>query len=179
MYFPPLDQAYPMPTQMTHDDYSIEHHTMPTREQVKTPMLPLLGNLSHSQMVDAVMKAIIGEATAIDFYSRLQKEATNPVQREFIREALYDEQKHLHAFTKLYVYLTGKQPVYQIQPVQVKTYREGLLYAMKDELEARSFYAEMMLSTTDQLIIDTFSFAMHDEIEHAITFSFSYNQMTH
>jgi rubrerythrin len=172
MYYPPLDQAYPvashMPQPMHEQDY--HHH-----EQVKTPMLPLLGNLSHSNMTQAVMKAIIGEATAVDFYSRLIKEAPNELQRAFIEDALLDEQKHLNAFTKLYVYLTGQMPQYRIQPVQYSSYKEGLLYAMKDELEAHSYYRDITLSTTDQLVIDTFAYAMNDEIEHATTFAFSYN----
>jgi rubrerythrin len=165
VYYPPLDQEYATPMPSTPYD------------QVKTPLLPLLGNLSHEQMVQAVLKAIIGEATAVDFYGRLIKEAPNELQRSFIEDAWKDEQKHLHAFTKLYVYLTGQMPQYRIQPVRYKNYREGLLYAMKDELEAHSYYAEMTLSTTDQLIKDTFSYAMNDEIEHATTFSFSYQEV--
>jgi rubrerythrin len=172
MYYPPLDQAYPIAAPMPMPEANEPYHA---QEQVKTPMLPLLGNLSHANMVQAVMKAIIGEATAIDFYGRLIKEAPNELQRAFIEDAWLDEQKHLNAFSKLYVYLTGQMPQYRIQPVQFKSYKEGLLYAMKDELEAHSYYRDMTLSTTDQLIIDTFAFAMNDEIEHATTFAFSYN----
>jgi rubrerythrin len=127
-------------------------------------------------MVEAVLKAIIGEATAVDLYSRLAKQAPNTLQRTFIEDALNDEQKHLQAFKKLYVYLTGRQPQYRIQPVTFQSYKEGLLYAMKDELEAHSYYSNMTLSTTDQLIRDTFLFAANDEIEHALTFSFNYQQ---
>ena len=209
MYFPPIDQTYPLPMKTSnkhrdghhdqhedHRQHDEQHHhnqhqmgpqpfppmnrqmnpQAPQQDVTKIPMLPLLGNLPPDKMAEAVHKAIVGEATAIDFYGRLLNEATTPIQRDLIADARQDEQKHLQAFTKLYVFLTGRMPQYRIQPVEYRTFRDGLLYAMKDELEAHSFYRDMTLSTSDQLVVDTFSFAMNDEIEHATAFSFLYQQ---
>ena len=47
--------------------------------------------------------------------------------------------------------------------------------ALEDELEAAEFYRDVQLSTNDQLIKDTFYFAMVDELEHATMFSTLYN----
>lgn len=177
MYFPPLDEAYPVdrsfaPENLFDDVEPVNNMHPHPHPRTQIPNLPLLGNLTHEQLVQTVLKAIIGEATAVDLYGRLLKEAPNAMQKSFIEDALMDEQKHLEAFRKLYMFLTGSMPQYRIHPVQYKTYREGLLYAMKDELEAHSFYGSVTLSTSDHLVKDTFTFAMNDEIEHALTFSF-------
>ncbi|MDI6706273.1 MAG: ferritin-like domain-containing protein, partial [Bacillota bacterium] len=66
------------------------------------PQMPILGYNNFPQLIQYIYKAIIGEATAVDFYSRLLKDAPDEISRDFIEEALNDEKKHLNAFLKLY-----------------------------------------------------------------------------
>ncbi len=137
--------------------------------------LPLLGCYKVPEITNFVYDTIVDEATAAEFYGRLLKEAPNDLHREFIRDAMEDELKHLEKFTKLYCYLTGHMPQYMITPITYPNYKEGILMALKDELKAAGFYREVQLSTMDQFVIDTFYYAMVDELEHATQFSTLYN----
>lgn len=85
--------------------------------------------------------------------------------------------EHLEAFTRLYRFFTGQAPQYTINPVQYRTYKEGLLIALRSELEAADFYKDIILSSTDQLVRDTFFLAMGDELEHATRFGVLYNSL--
>ncbi len=142
---------------------------------IQIPQLPILGPYSFQQIIQYIHEAIVGEATAAEFYSRLLEDAPDELHREFIEHAYEDELEHLYAFKKLYCHLTGQRPYYTITPVEYPNYKEGILIALKDELEAAEFYRNIQLSTTDQLIKDTFYFAMVDELEHATQFSTLYN----
>lgn len=142
------------------------------------PNLPILGPKSFKQILQYIYDAIVDEATAAEFYSRLLKEAPNNLHREFIQHAFDDEVEHLQAFVKLYCYYTGKMPQYDISPVCYPNYKAGILRALEDELEAAEFYRDVQLSTSDQLIKDTFYFAMVDELEHATMFSTLYGTLS-
>jgi len=144
---------------------------------IQIPQMPILGPYSFPEVIQFVYEAIIGEATAAEFYSRLINDAPDELHREFIQHAHDDELEHLYAFTKLYCYLTGTLPQYTIEPVMFENYKTGLLMALKDELEAGEFYRDIQLSSMDMLIKDTFYFAMVDELEHATMFSTLYNSI--
>ena len=75
-------------------------------------------------------------------------------------------------FTDLYVALTGRQPVYQIDKVTFNTYREGLQKAYEAELEAYEEYRNSYLLTQNLPVRDVFFRALTDEIEHATRFGF-------
>ena len=141
------------------------------------PNLPILGPKSFGDILKLIYKSIADEATAAEFYGQLLRQAPDPLHREFIQHARQDELEHLQAFTKLYHYYTGKIPQYTVDPVKYHSYKGGILQALKNELEAAEFYRNVQLSTTDQLIKDTFYFAMVDELEHATQFSTLYNTL--
>lgn len=147
------------------------------RYRLQIPELPVVGPPNFKKLLQNIYNSIVDEATAADFYYRLAREAPNQLHREFINHAYQDELEHLEAFTRLYGYFTGQTPQYNITPVQYQNYAEGLLMAFKDELEAAEFYKEIILSSTDQLVRDTFFLAMGDELEHATRFGFLYNSL--
>lgn len=135
------------------------------------PSLPLLGQISPNELSKHLLMIIEDEATAVEFYTRLLQMAPNTLHKEFVEEARNEEQKHLTTFTKVYEFLFEHSPAYTITPVQFSNYKEGLLMALKDELEAADHYKEMMLKTNDPMVKDAFFYAMGDELEHAIRFS--------
>lgn len=145
--------------------------------QLQIPQMPVLGPQSFERLLANIYQSIIDEATAADFYSRLLMEAPDELHREFIRHAYEDELMHLEAFLHLYRYFTVRAPQYNITPVQYRNYKEGILMALKDELEAAEFYRDVMLSSTDQLVRDTFFMAMVDELEHATQFGVLYGTL--
>ncbi|MDI6706274.1 MAG: ferritin-like domain-containing protein, partial [Bacillota bacterium] len=69
----------------------------------------------------------------------------------------------------------SQYPQYAIDPMQYPDYKTGVLMAMKDELEAAEFYKNVILSSVDPLVRDTFFYAMGDELRHATMFSFLYH----
>lgn len=145
--------------------------------KIQIPQIPILGPNFLQRLIQSIYDAIVDEATTIEFYSRLLKEAPDKLHREFIEHAYEDEKEHLSNFIKLYIYFTGHNPQYCIKPVEYSTYKEGILMALKDELEAGEFYRDIQLSTTDQLVKDTFYYAMVDELEHATQFGVLYNTL--
>ncbi|WP_258360100.1 ferritin-like domain-containing protein [Moorella sulfitireducens (nom. illeg.)] len=145
--------------------------------QLQIPQLPVLGPNDFGKLLQNIYNSIVAEATAADFYSRLLRETPDQLHREFINHAYQDELEHLEAFTRLYEFFTGQIPQYNIDPVHYRTYKDGLLKALRDELEAADFYKDVILSSTDQMVRDTFFLAMGDELEHATRFGVLYNIM--
>ena len=145
-----------------------------SRPKFKIPDMPILGQLSTTQLIDAVYRAVVDEATAVDFYTRLLKEAPNDRAMTYLSDILDEEKNHLTAFTKLYVHLTDMVPHYKVTPIPFSSYQEGLLKAFDGELEAADVYKNIQVSTSDALTRETFFYAMVDEIEHADMFNLLY-----
>jgi rubrerythrin len=144
---------------------------------VKTnlPNLPLLGQLSTSDLIQKLSITIQDETNAVDFYTRLLSMAPNELHKEFVADALEEEKNHLATFKKVYAFLTGETLSPQVVPVKFANYKEGVLHALKDELDAADFYKHMILSVTDPMIKDAYFYAMGDELEHSSRFSTLYN----
>ncbi|MEQ6378790.1 ferritin-like domain-containing protein [Bacillaceae bacterium S4-13-56] len=155
----------------------MDRNMSPSKAKFNIPYSPLLGDQSQPQLIKNVHKAIVDEATAANFYARLLKEAPDELNREFVQHAYEDELEHLQAFIQLYIHLTGRQPEYQMKQIQYSHYKEGILKALKDELEAVEFYRDVKLSTCDPLVQDTFFFAMVDELEHGTQFGVLLNML--
>lgn len=142
--------------------------------KLQIPCLPILGPYDWGKLLKDIYDSIVAEATAADLYYRLLREAPDQLHREFIEHAYHDELKHLEAFSRLYTFFTGQKPHYTISPVQYRSYGQGLLLSLESELEAAEFYHEVILSSTDPLVRDTFFLAMGDELEHATRFGVLY-----
>nr|WP_263323856.1 ferritin-like domain-containing protein [Neobacillus sp. Marseille-Q6967] len=124
------------------------------------------------ELLSSILNGIKGEAAAIDFYTRLVKDAPDNKHREDIQHALDDEKIHLKEFTQLYKSLSGQDPKYQIKKTKYNTYEDGLRIAYGDELEAYEDYRNSFLLTQNMAVRDIFFRAMTDEIEHATRFGF-------
>lgn len=135
------------------------------------PMHMTKNSQGTEQLTQDLLKAIKGEATAIDFYSRLAKLAPNQKQQNEIFHIIEDEKTHLKNFTVLFAMITGTHPVYQVNKVRFNTYREGLQMAFDDELSDYETYRNHYLLTEDPFIRDLFLRAFTDEIKHATRFN--------
>lgn len=147
------------------------------KDETQIPMMPIMGPKTFDEILQDIAKAIVDESTAAEFYSRLMKQAPNALHREFIDHAYEDERSHRQNFMRLYKYYTNKLPQYSLSPIQYPSYKDGILQALKGEIEAAEFYRDVQLSTADQLIKDTFYLAMIDEMGHATQFSTLYNTL--
>ena len=137
---------------------------------------PILGQMTQQQFREALYKSIVDEATAADFYTRLLQNTTDDLSRDFITHARDDELFHLQHFEDLYMRFFGAKPQYRIMPTPFSDFRQGLLTALRGELDAAGFYRDVQMSTRDPLIRDTFYLPMIDELEHATMFSTLYNR---
>lgn len=138
---------------------------------------PLLGTMTPQQFREMLINFMKEEAMASEFYSRLVNNAPNETHRAFILDARDDELNHLQKFEKLYVQYFGEKPQYSITYVVFPDYKEGLLMALKDELQAATAYRDMQLSTKDPIVRDTFYYAMVDELTHANQFGVLFNSV--
>jgi rubrerythrin len=127
---------------------------------------------TSSPFVSAVLDAVKGEATAVDFYGRLAEAAPNEEMKADILSIRQDEHDHFQLFSWLYVQLTGNQPVFQITPVQFPSFSEGLRIAYHDELEDYETYRNLYLTHSDPTVRNILLRAFSDEIKHAIRFGF-------
>jgi mannose-6-phosphate isomerase-like protein (cupin superfamily)/rubrerythrin len=127
---------------------------------------------NHQDVFEAILAGIKGEASDIDFYSRLVNLAPDQNHKNDILHVLEDEKVHLQQFTNLYIMLTGRQPMYQIEKVPFQTYGEGLQKAYEAELADYEEYQNGYLLTQNSPVRDVFLRASADEKEHAKRFGF-------
>ncbi|RSL30393.1 cupin domain-containing protein [Salibacterium salarium] len=140
---------------------------------VNAPMYaPIVLARNNQHVVESILAGIKGEAEAIDFYRRLADAAPNEEHKNDILRALEDEKVHLQQFTDLYISLTGRQPVYDIDTMTFNTYNEGLQKAYEAELKDYEEYRQSYAYTQHTPFRDVFLKAGTDEIEHAERFHF-------
>lgn len=132
---------------------------------------------SFKKILIYLYQSLVDEATTTELYSKLSKEAPNELHQDFIEHAYEDKLDHLQTFTQLYRHFTGQNPCYKINPIEYENYSNGLLIALKEKLKFADFYRAIQLSTTNQLIKDTFYMAMVDELEHATQFNTLYSNV--
>nr|WP_255688688.1 ferritin-like domain-containing protein [Pontibacillus sp. HN14] len=121
--------------------------------------------------------AIEAEWTANDFYKRLMEDTPNPLFKEFIEHAAEDEEKHYHSFQKLYYQLTGHYYEHPMKRRDYESFEDGVVEALKDELEASDLYRDMILRIPVQYAYEPLFIAMTDEMEHATRFSTIYGRL--
>ena len=145
--------------------------------KINLPNLPLLGNLSQNEFKNQLQITLNDEKSAIEFYTKLWEQAPNELHKEFIGEALSEEKKHLELFKNLYTLHFNEEPNIEIKTVTYNNYKDGLLHALKDELEAADYYKKMALSNSNDTIKQSYFYAMQDELEHSIMFSTLLNSL--
>ena len=124
----------------------------------------------NEKLINNLTKAINGEYSAVQCYTKLAGMAPNAEQREQINEILNDEKKHLQQFTQIYTNLTGKQAQPKLSVGCPDGYHEGLRFSLKDEQETVDFYYDIADEATDPIIKEVFKRAAADEQNHAVWF---------
>ncbi|WP_209121250.1 cupin domain-containing protein [Alkalihalobacillus sp. BA299] len=127
---------------------------------------------NDQQVLEALLAGIKREASAIDLYRRLANVAPNQKHKNDILHALDNKNVHVNQFTNLYMTLTGRQPVYQINQVPFHSYREGLQKAYKIEVEGYEEDQRNCLLTQHPFVCNVFLHASTGEQENATRFGF-------
>jgi mannose-6-phosphate isomerase-like protein (cupin superfamily)/rubrerythrin len=141
-------------TPMSHSDY-------PYRSQ----------QVNEQQVYEAILDGIKREASAIDLYSRLANVTPNQKHKNNILYALDNKKYHLNQFTNLFILLTGRQPIYQINKVSFHSYRDGLQKAIEAGVEGFEEYQKNRLLTPYPLVQNVFLYASAGEKENATRFA--------
>lgn len=126
---------------------------------------------NHQQAPEALLNGIKKEASDIDLYSRLATVAPNQMHRNDILHVLDDKKGCLNQLTHLYITLTGRQPMYQIDKVPFHNYREGLQKAYDSGVKGYEEYQKYCSLTQHPLIQNVFFDAAIGEKEYASRFS--------
>ncbi|WNF35278.1 cupin domain-containing protein [Bacillaceae bacterium IKA-2] len=157
MYYDPQTYRYPyyanVNTPVYHSAYMSRNH-----------------QLDDQQVFEAILAGTKREASAIDLYSRLANVAPNPVDKNHILHALEDKKVRLTQFTNLYMTLTGRPIVYQIDEIPFTGYREGLQKAYEAEVEGYQEYRQSCSVTQHPLVRNVFLWALTSEQENARRF---------
>jgi mannose-6-phosphate isomerase-like protein (cupin superfamily) len=127
---------------------------------------------SYQELHEAILNGLKREASTIDLYRRLSKQAPNEIDKNDILHALEDKNVHLNQLTNLYITLTGRQPAYKIDKVNFESYREGLQLAQEAGEEGYDQYRKSSLLTQHPLIQHVFLHASTAEKEKATRFAF-------
>ena len=127
-------------------------------------------SFAQDQLIANIARAVNGQYTAIACYERLANMAPNQEEKEQIMEIRNDEIRHFRTFSQIYASLTGRQPSYQIVEQCPSEYREGLLFAFKDEQKTADFYQDIAEQAPHPYIKEQFRRASADEQNHAVWF---------
>lgn len=129
-----------------------------------------LPSAPDTHLLNDIKKAINAEYSAVACYQKLAEMAPNKDEKKKILEIQTDEKRHLDAFSRIYTYLTGRQPSYQIIEECPDNYRAAIEFAFKDEQETVDFYLDISDKAKDFTIKDRFRRAASDEQNHAVWF---------
>lgn len=128
---------------------------------------PIYHQEYFQQVFEAILAGIKREASAIELYSRLANAAPNHNHKNNILYALENKKVHLNQFTDLYITLTGRQPMYQMDKVSFRSYGEGLKKAHEAGIEGYEEYRKNCLLTQYPLVQNVFLHASSIEKENA------------
>ncbi len=125
---------------------------------------------TDQQGFDTLLTAIKKEASAVDLYHRLAQVAPDQKQKNDIIHALQNKTAHLNHYTNLYFSLTGSQPMYEIDQVPFRSYREGLQKAHEAGVKAYEEYRNNILFTQNPLVQNMLLHASNCEKENVTRF---------
>lgn len=121
-------------------------------------------------LLKEVARAVNGEYSAIQCYTKLIEMAPTKKEKKIIKEIREDEIRHFHEFSALYMFLIKRQPVPEISEPCPDRYREGLRFAFEDEQDTVDFYLHVADRAKHPYMRHVFRRAAADEQNHAVWF---------
>lgn len=124
-----------------------------------------------------IAKAINGQYSAIACYTKLAEIAPNEEARKQILEIRQDEVRHYQVFSQIFNAITGTQPTPRLTETCPTGYKDGLIFAFKDEQKTVDFYLDIAEKAQDPYIKESFRRAAADEQNHAVWFLYYYTTL--
>jgi mannose-6-phosphate isomerase-like protein (cupin superfamily)/rubrerythrin len=135
------------------------------RAQSYNPHMPRNFQGVEEEAEEALLSGMKREAAAIDLYSQLFYIAPDWHHKNTIQHELVNKNARLQQFTDLYLAITGRQPVYQIEKPSFKSYHEGLQRAYETEIEGSQEYRKSYDLTQNPQVRSLLSWAFEEEEE--------------
>lgn len=129
----------------------------------------------NQELSQKLIKAMTGEQDAREYYETLMTMTRSQEDRKIISKIMEDEKKHFNNFYRLYITLTGHQPILPpVQQLRISSYVEGIKKSIMDETDAYEFYRDIYLAYLNPMVRQIFLEAFTDENEHAIRLNYLY-----
>lgn len=122
-------------------------------------------------LINDIIEAIIAEVHAYNFYELLARMADNEQDRQIILRIQSDEARHYRWFTMILQRLGGQLP--QIPAGRLPSnFEDGVREAIITELNAASFYQDIVYRAISHMVQMHFMHASQDEQRHASLFQY-------
>lgn len=129
-----------------------------------------MGNfINDINLADEIAQAIIGEVQAYRYYERLAQLTNSEYNKQSILRILHDEARHYHWFSIFITKMGLQLPKVELGEIPT-SFQEGVKEAIRDELDAASFYQEIAYRASVRSIQLHFKHASNDEQRHASMF---------
>ena len=131
--------------------------------------------------------AINGEQQAVNFYTRLADQATNPAMRTAFTEFAAEEAGHKAKLLDVKAGKTLEPASHAVQdlkiadytvtvaPEEAQTYQQALLLAMKREKAAYRLYRDLAATTDDAGLRAMLEALAQEEAHHKVRFEIEYD----
>lgn len=122
----------------------------------------------ENEILDLILEAIEQENEDSKYYKELLKLVENDKDKEAIRKIYLDDKKHFKIFSEIYKSLTGKEPIFEDEEIEIDdTLLEELEDSIEQKLENVELYRLILSSFLDVGIRDLIYEIITDEQGHA------------
>ncbi|BCB03927.1 cupin domain-containing protein [Bacillus sp. KH172YL63] len=123
--------------------------------------------ITEPDSAHTILEGIKRKAASTDLYYRLMGAAPTQHHGTSLQRMLEDEQRHWQQLTDLYMSMTGTQPSFHPERIEVSTYLEGLHKGYEKELAGYEHFRIACLNARHQEAYDVLMNACMDGWAHA------------
>lgn len=134
------------------------------------------------EAINLINSSIEGEKADAMFYEWLLQNIPTELEEaermdiaQTIQGIVNDEKLHNEIFRSMYRQLTGNEPIVEEETFQPPAnFTEGIIRALKDEVEAVRKYRKIMAGMPDNSYRDQVFSILTDELRHGILYNYIY-----
>lgn len=131
----------------------------------------------EDEILELILKAIEQENEDSKYFEKLANLIQNEKDKEDIRKIYLDDKKHFKIFSEIYKSLTGKEPIFEDEEIEIDdTLPEELEDSIEQKLENVELYRLILSSFLDVGIRDMIYEIITDEQSHAQKLTKLYNK---
>lgn len=125
-------------------------------------------DIFENEILELLLEAISQEDEDIRYFQKLEKMLKNTKDKDMIRKIMLDDKKHFKIFSEIYKSLTGKEPIFEKEEVEIDdSLIEEIFDSIEQKLENVELYRLLLSSFLDVGIRDLIFEIITDEQAHA------------